>query len=215
MTAYTSMISAADRIIICGDDEEAGWDDLWQIQRYYEHHGKIYLRSNRAVQGVEYFGTNEQIFTVNQIVRTRLNDAARTMNDLYRRSVEDSLDWEELDDRLRQSKIAVADHLFMKMRVLLDETVLALDKGTCIAAYESLLEAQKKPDEVEKLRRIEHARWMRFYSYYNWSYGPVHDEKLRTDPKLRDYDKLNEEERAYYDRAWELLAEIAQQLKEE
>ena len=212
-TAAHDVIKRADRIIICGDEEEAGWDDLWQLQRYYEYKGKVYLRSNRAAPGISYFGTNEQIFTVNQIVRTRLNDPARTMNDLYRRSVEDSLDWDELNDRLRQSKIAAADHLFMKVRVLLGTgTVSGLDRDTCLKAYEALLKAKKDPDKTDRLRRIEHERWVRFYSYYNWSYGKKHDGRLRKDPKLREYESLNEYEKRYYDRAWDLLGEIAQQL---
>ena len=213
-TAAHDIISRANRIIICEDDAEAGWDDLWQIQRYYGNKGRIYLRSNRPAPGVRVFGTNEKIFTVNQIVRTRLNDAARTMNDLYRRSVEKSLDWEELDDRLRQSKIAAADHLLMKVRILLKTgKAVDLDRDTFLAAYKVLIQAQKDPDTVDKFRRIEHARWVRFYSYYNWSYGETHSSKRREDPKLREYDTLTDYEKKYYDRAWNLLGEIAEQIK--
>jgi hypothetical protein len=81
------------------------------------------------------------------------------------------------------------------------------------AAYKVLIQAQKDPDTVDKFRRIEHARWVRFYSYYNWSYGETHSSKRREDPKLREYDTLTDYEKKYYDRAWNLLGEIAEQIK--
>lgn len=209
-TAAREVIAQADRIIICGDDEEAGWDDLWQLQRYYRNKGNVYLRSNRPAPGVQYFGTDEQIYTVNQIVRTMLNEAARLMNNLYRSSVRESLSWDELSDRLRQSKIAAADHLFMKVRVLLgDMTITGLDRETLLTASDMLELNRRDPEKVDSLRRIEHARWARFYAYYNWKYGPARSEALHEDPKLREYDDLEEAEKAYYDSAWELIREIA------
>ena len=207
------IIQDADRIIVCDDDVEKGWDTYWQIQRFYKNKGRIHLRSNRVAPGVEYFGTNEQIYTVNQIVRTRLNDAARLMNDLYRRSVKESLDWEELSDRLKQSKIAAADHLIMKIRILLnDRNISSLDYSTFEAAYESLCEAKKDPASLDMLRRIEHARWVRFYAYYNWKYGVTKDIRKRENPMICSYDDLSEDQKAYHDRAWDLIGELAKTL---
>ena len=212
-TAAHELIAKANRIIICEDREEAGWDDYWKLQRYYEHRGIVHLRSNLKAQGVNIFGTNEQIYTVNQIVRTRLNDAARLMNDLYRRSVEESLDWDELDDQLRQSKIAAADHLIMKIRVLLgDRTISSFDRKTFLAAYEVLREAMKDPDRLDMLRRIEHARWVRFYAYCNWRHGTVKDPEKHENPMICEYEELSEDQKAYHDTAWELIEEIAKQL---
>ena len=209
------LIRTADRIIICDDGVETGWDIYWQIQRFYEHKGDIHLRSNRAAPGVNYFGTTEQIYTVNQIVRTRLNDAARLMNDLYRRSVDESLDWDELSDGLRQSKIAAADHLIIKMRMLLGgRPIENLDHKTFEEAYDALLEAKKDPARLDSLRRIEHARWVRFYTYNNWKYGKVKDAGKRENPMITEYDALTEDQKAYHDRAWELIGEIARQLDE-
>jgi hypothetical protein len=212
-TSAHDLISKADRIIICEDREETGWDDYWKLQRYYEHDSKVHLRTNLKAQGVDIFCTNEQIYTVNQIVRTRLNDAARIMNDLYRRSVEESLDWDELSDQLKQSKIAVADHLMMKVRVLLrDRTISTFDRKTFLAAYKALQEAVKDPEKLDMLRRIEHARWVRFYAYCNWKYGRVKDPKKHENPMICEYDAMTEEQKAYHDRAWELIGEIARQL---
>ena len=207
------IIRYADRIIICEDDVETGWDIYWQIQRFYNNKNRIHLRSNRITPGVNYFGTNEQIFTVNQIVRTRLNDAARLMNDLYRRSVKESLDWDELNDRLKQSKIAAADHLIVKIKLLLDgREITDLDYETFKAAYDSLCEAKKDPARLDELRRIEHARWVRFYAYYNWKYGKVKDPYKRENPMICEYDDMTEAQKAYHDRAWDLIGELAKQL---
>ena len=207
------LIRNADRIIICDDDVETGWDIYWQIQRFYKNKNRIHLRSNRITPGVSNFGTNEQIFTVNQIVRTRLNDAARLMNDLYRRSVEESLDWDDLSDRLKQSKIAAADHLIIKISMLLNDRIITdLDYDTFREAYDSLCEAKKDPARLDELRRIEHARWVRFYAYYNWKYGAVKDPYRRENPMICEYDDMTEAQKAYHDRAWDLIGELAKQL---
>ena len=208
------LIRNADRIIICEDNAENGWDIYWQIQRFYKSKNRIHLRSRRISQGISCFGTDEQIFTVNQIVRTRLNDAARLMNDLYRRSVEESLDWDELGDRLRQSKIAAADHLIVKIRLLLnDSSITVLDHGILSDAYDALCEAKKDPAKLDMLRRIEHARWVRFYAYYNWKYGEVKDEYRRENPMICEYEDMTEAQKAYHDRAWDLIGELAKQLE--
>ena len=213
-TDARDIIAKADRIIICQDNIEIGWDDLWQLQRYYKNKGNIHLRSNRKAPGVSYFGTNDQIFTINQIVRAKINDAAVAMNDLYRQSVENSLEWDELSDQLKQSKIAAADHLFMKVRVLLKgHPVSEMDWMNCVAAYKVYCLAKEDPDVRDKFRRIEHARWVRFYSYYNWSYGHKRNDRQRINPMICDYEKLSDTQKAYHDKAWELIGEIPDILK--
>lgn len=213
-TAAHDVIGSADRIIICEDDVQDGWDDMWQLRRYYNYRGRIDLRTSRTAPGVSYFGTDEQIYTVDQIVRTKLNDAARAMNDLYRKSVEESLDWDELSDQLKQSKIAVADHLYMKIRLLLKgKRVSNLDSENCKAAYDAYCAAKADPAALDRLRRIEHARWVRFYVYYNWGYGEKRNDRRHENPMIRRYDMLTDGQKAYHDRAWELIGEMANQLK--
>lgn len=212
--ASHDIIEKADRIIICEDSESVCWDTYWQILRYYKHSGKIYLRSGLQAPGVEYFGTNEQIYTMDQIVRTRLNYAAILMNDLYRNSVEESLDWDELSDQLKQSKIAAADHLLVKVRILLnDRSISRFDRDTFLAAYKAFVKEKNDPQKMDSLRRIEHARWVRFYVYFNWIYGPVRDDRKRENPMISDYDMLSEDQKMHHDHAWELLGEIAKQIK--
>ena len=151
---------------------------------------------------------------MDQIVRTKLNYAAKAMNDLYRRSVDKSLDWDELSDQLKQSKIAVADHLYVKVMILRNYKKFAeLNWRICQQAYEAYCIAKQDPEKLDSLRRIEHARWVRFYCYYNWNYGNRRNDRLHENPMIVDYDMLNSRQRAYHDRAWELLGEIASLLK--
>lgn len=209
------LIACADRIIICEDSDEAGWDILWKIRRYYGNKGRIDLRNSRKAPGISYFGGDDEIFTVDQIVRAKLNYTARLMNDLYRRSVENSLDWNELSDALKQSKIAVADHLYVKLGILTgDRHFGEIDGRLCRKAYDAYLEAASDPDGLDRLRHIEHERWMRFYCYYNWKYGPEKNVELREDPLIMDYDRLDDSQKAYHDRAWELIGSVADILEE-
>ena len=67
------LLERADRIIICEDDEQKGWSIFWTLSKYYRVAGRIDLRSSRKAPGVSYFGTNEEIYTSQQIIRTELN----------------------------------------------------------------------------------------------------------------------------------------------
>lgn len=199
-----------DRIIICDDDEQNGWDIFWQMRRYYKIRGRIDLRSNRPIPGISYFGTNESIYTTEHILRTNLNQVAITMNNLYRSThPKGSLEWNQLGDYLRQSKIAASEHLFWKIRILLEnENITELTAEALVKAYEVYMEKRKEPACLERYRHIEHQRWLRFYAYYNWTYGETHNEELRKDPRLRPYEELTPEQRASRDSAWELLGEL-------
>ncbi|MDE6221261.1 MAG: hypothetical protein K2G51_12705, partial [Lachnospiraceae bacterium] len=164
--------------------------------------------------GVSYFGTNEEIYTPDQIMRTALNRAAITINEIFCRSVSyPTHSWDELDDFHRDSKIAAADHLLMKIRILLDdETVTELTPEITQKAYKVYSENRKSPEMQEMYRRLDHTRWLRFYTFYNWSYGPARNDIARQHPMLCPYDQLNPEQKRERDAAWELLGSIALEL---
>ena len=101
----------------------------------------------------------------------------------------------------------------MKIHILLRDRMMAgLDRDLCQAAYEAFCQAKQDPASLEKLRRIEHERWIRFYTYNNWTHGQTRSGQLREDPMICRYEELTEEQKAYHDWAWELLGEIAKQL---
>ncbi|MCC8141228.1 MAG: hypothetical protein LIO56_01650 [Lachnospiraceae bacterium] len=203
------VIQTADRIIICEDDEFEGWNILWMLRAYYIVPGRIDLRSNRKAPGLSYFGTNESIYSPEHILRTGLNAVAIAMNNLFRQEHPDALDWDDLPDYLRQSKIAASEHMFTKVRILLsDENISKLSFQALAKAYRVYQENIKDPALLDLYRQIEHQRWLRFYSYYNWTYGDTYDQGLRQDPRIRPYEQLTPKQQTHGDNAWELIGEI-------
>lgn len=209
-----TLLEHAGRIIICEDDEQKGWSIFWTLNKYYKLTGRIDLRSSRKAPGISYFGSNEDIYTSQQIIRTDLNKAAVTINELFRRSVSyPTLSWNELDDLHRQSKIAAADHLLMKTRILLeDETITELTASVLKNAYGRYCQAKYSEAAREMYRKIDHMRWLRFYIFYNWSYGPVRNDAARQHPMLCQYEELSPEQKKERDAAWELMGNISAEL---
>ncbi len=208
------VLEKADRIIICEDDVQAGWNIFWKLNRFYKTRGRIDLRNNRKAPGVSYFGTYEEIYTLRNIMRTDLNRAAIAINDIFRRSVSyPTLDWKDLDEFHRQSKIVAADHLHMKIRILLeDEQITGLSLYAAERAYQKYRETKAVEAVNETYRRLDYMRWLRFYVFYNWRYGAAHDEAERQHPMLCGYGKLTPEQKKERDAAWELLGLISKEL---
>lgn len=204
------ILERADRIIICEDDEQEGWSIFWTLNKYYRVPGRIDLRSSRKAPGVSYFGTNEEIYISQQIIRTELNQAAIMINELFRKSVSyPTRSWDELDDLHRQSKIVAADHLLMKTRILLeDETITKLTASAVKKAYDKYCRTTQQEAAKEMYRKLDHMRWLRFYLFYNWHYGPFRDDEARQHPMLCLYEELTEEQRRERDAAWELMGSI-------
>lgn len=209
------VIRRADRVVVCDDSVDQGWHIYWQLKRYYVVTGELFLRTNRTAPGVNYFGTDEQIYTAREIMKTSLNQAAIAMNDLYRRTASGkTLDWNHLDDFLKQSKIATADHVLMKMRLLLNDfTINEINTELCAKAYWNYLKYGRHPLAMEEYRKIEHMRWMRFYAYNNWSYGEKPDSLLKTHPMYRPYEELTEKQKLERDNAWHLLHSLSGELQ--
>lgn len=212
---HYEIMERADRIIICNDEEPQGWDTFWQLNKYYKIHGQIHLHSSQKVPGISCFGTNAEIYTPNQIMRTALNSAAVTINEIFRRSVSyPTLSWEDLDDFHRESKISAADHLLMKIRILLkDETITEFTPSIVERAYKVYCIRKETESAQDMYRRLDHMRWLRFYTFYNWSYGAVRNDAERQHPMLCPYQDLTPEQKRERDAAWELLGSMTAALK--
>ena len=214
-TENRSLLELADRIIICEDDEQQGWDIFWTLKKYFKLIGRIDLRSSWKPPGVSCFGANEDIYTSQQIIRTDLNKAAIIINDIFRMSVSyPTLTWNQLDDLHQQSKIAAADHLLMKTRILLqDETITKPTAFVVKRAYEMYCKTKRLEDIRETYRKLDHLRWLRFYIFYNWSYGSVRDDVERQHPMLCPYEELTPEQKQERDAAWEMMGIIYHELE--
>ena len=137
------------------------------------------------------------------------------INDIFRKSVSyPTRTWEELDDLHRQSKIVAADHLLTKTRILLgDESITKLTASAVRKAYDRYSKTKEQETAREMYRKLDHMRGRRFYTYYNWSYGPIRDDIARQHPMLRPYEELTSEQKQERDAAWELMGIISSELE--
>lgn len=210
--ADSAVLSQAHRIILCGDDQRENLAILRKLRRYFPVSGIVHLRSKAPVPGETVFGTDTQIFTAENVMASGLTEAARTMHKIYRESAKTAVpDWKELNEFTRQSNMAAADHLLIKIRLLLeDETITRITADHCKEAYHRFAQDPRR----EWYRRIEHRRWMRFHSLYHWRYAPIRDDGARQHPLMVPFEALSEAEQAKDDYAWQLLASMAKKLEE-
>lgn len=205
------LLLRAHRIILCSDDDRENMAVVRSVRRYFPISGSLHLRSKAPVPGETVFGTDQQIFTAENVMASGLTWVGRMMHSIYQASDGKPVpDWKDLDEFTRQSNLAAADHLLIKIRMLLeDETITTVTAAHCRLAYQRFAAAPQK----EGYRRIEHQRWMRFHSLYNWRYAPVRDHDARQHPMLVDFDTMSPAEQAKEDYSWQLLASIAEHLE--
>lgn len=203
------LLCRADRIILCSDDDRENAAVLRNLRRYFPVSGAVHLRSTVEIPGEETFGTHLRIYTAENILASRLTSAARAMHSIYCASSVGAAAWEQLSEFTRQSNIAAADHLLVKIRLLLeDETIDILTRENCAAAY--AVYCRTCPERIEEYQALEHLRWMRFHSLYSWRYGAVRDDHARVHPMMVPYEVLAPQERAKDLYAWQLLEPLAQ-----
>lgn len=207
--ACPEVLVQADRIILCSDDDGENLDMLRRIRRYFPVGGAVHLRLSRTLEGEAVFGTDEELFSPELVLRVELDRAAMAMHGIYCRSAGGQAPrWEELSGFLRRSNLAAADHLLTKVRLLLeDDSITGLSAENCRLAYGRY--RQLCGEQADRFREIEHRRWSRFYALNGWQYAPRRDNGRRLHPSLRPFDQLPLEEQEKDDYAWQLLGTLA------
>ena len=120
-------------------------------------------------------------------------------------------DWRSLSEFSKQSNIAAAEHLLVKVQILLGDDVRGkITKESYAEAYAKY--AEEKSEKADMYRKLEHERWVRFHVLNNWKYGPVRNNAEKIHPLLVPFDNLSLEEQAKDDFAWELLKDVAEKL---
>jgi len=203
------LLRRARRIIICTDDMEQNILLSRRLRRYFPVEGAVHLRAEGREAGAVCFGGTQQICSGEMVLRRKLNHMAEQMHEIYRRSVGRAVPvWGELSEFLRQSNIAAADHLLTKVRLLLeDDGITRIDRGLYKKAFARYCETRAV--RGEEYRRIEHLRWMRFHSLYNWRFAEERNDVARCHPMMRPFEELSPEERRKDDFAWELLGQLS------
>ena len=93
-----------------------------------------------------------------------------------------------------------------------DDKITELTPRTVEKAYVNYCKTKKSDFMQDWYRRLDHMRWLRFYAFYNWSYGDVRDDDARQHPMLCAYNELTLEQKKERDAAWEILGNIAEDL---
>lgn len=212
-TTQSELLEQADRILFCTDEEEKNLSEWCLLHRLFAVTGTVFLRTSLLADSENCFGSANQIFRPEFVMKTRLNQRAAAMHNLYRDASKTLVPaWEELGEFLRQSNIAAADHILAKLRLLLmDDSIHEVTPELCQKAYQVF--CRKPPKERRLYQAIEHERWCRFHAFYNWSWQPKRDNLRRHHPLLRPFAELSEEEQRKDDYAWELLEVIAESEK--
>ncbi len=205
-----SLLREADRVIICTDTEEENLSIVTELFRYNAVRGAVYARVSVPVEGVAVFGSAEEIWTPELITRASLNRMAMELNEIYRAQTGGkAAEWKDLSSFTRRSNLASADHLSVKVRILLPDV-----HGTAFTPdiYRKAYEAFRRTDgdERERLRMIEHERWVRFHLMNGWSYAPVRNNIARQHPLLVPYRELSVPDREKDDYAWEILKVLSE-----
>ena len=204
--ADPDLIRRADRIVFCDDDPARNASEAAGLVRLFPFRGRADAYGGRMPEGVNAFGSAEEVFTPEMVMGMEQDLAARGLHALYCRENGQHQAWEKLTEFQQESNRAAADHLQTKLALLLpEEEHPALTPENVRAALERFRQAS--PAEREKYRRCEHERWMRFHLLYNWHYDAGEkNEALRTHPSLLPYEQLPEAERVKDDYAWQNLA---------
>jgi RyR domain len=130
-------------------------------------------------------------------VPSELEKLARTIHEDYVRRKEAEghspvdepslVPWETLSEPFRESNRNQAADIDRKLDAISCRAVIN------DAEYDNLPALHFSRDEVEKLAKLEHARWEKERRSAGWTFGPVKDAEGKRSPYLVPWDDLSED----------------------
>lgn len=196
-----ALLRQADRIVFCWDDEDRTRRELGRLRRYFPVSCPVQARLSEPLEGADCFGGAAELYTPELVMQEARSALARALHERYRQDHPEAAPWEALSDFTRRSNLAAADHLRVKLGLL------ARAEGTVPGPEEALARYRDAtPEERERFRRIEHARWRRFHILYGWRWAETRDDLKRLHPLLVPFDRLSPGAQRQQDDSWELLA---------
>ncbi|MCQ2501695.1 MAG: potassium channel family protein, partial [Lachnospiraceae bacterium] len=168
-----ALLIRAERIILCQDNDQENRETLGELRRFFPAEGEVHIHLSQKQENEITFGSMEEIYTSEAVLRQELQKTARKLHERYRSSADYEVPaWEDLSEFLRQSNLAAADHLLTKIRLLLPEREIPeINTDICKEAWKVYTETYDSCKD--EYRKIEHIRWERFHRLNNWSYAEV------------------------------------------
>ena len=201
------LLEKADRILVCGDNDSENHNVCDLLGKWFVTTGSVHALLREPIPGLESFGSLNECFTPEYVMKDEVNRQAILLNDIYNEGAEHPTAWQDLSAFLKQSNVAAADHLIIKARYLLDdESIKMLTNQVCQDAYAQVMKIKEKQADI--LQEFEHRRWLRFHQLYNWQYAPVRDNSLRRHTQMLPYEKLDAENKKKDLYAWEMFGHL-------
>ena len=207
--ADADALKQADRIILCFDREEETLSAYNTLHKCVPTSARVYARLSHAFDQLTAFGSPDSLFSSENVLRKELDRDAIILHNLYlKQQGWSSPTWEELSAFLRRSNLASADHLPVKMRILLGEDIPPqASKDLFAKAFQKW--KQEWPSKKDTFRWIEHERWLRFYLMYNWQYAEKRNDEKRLHTEIKTFNLLSGEAQAKDDNSWKMLGTLA------
>ena len=211
----------ATHVFVCLDDDARGLEIALRLQSEYgprlasaihvrvrsRRHSNALLELKTA-DGVALntFGAIEDACTDEAFRKDAHDDLPRLVHEIYveeRRTKglgdSEALDgdpavrpWSQLDEELKDSNRAQADHIPIKLRALGIDPESPPDDSMVEQKYAAALAS----GNLDGLARAEHARFCAERLLSGWRLGPTKDVKKRLSPYLRPWDELGDKIRA-------------------
>ena len=124
------------------------------------------------------------------LLGAQVDEVARGLHEFYGSNVNAKApDWDHLSETYREASRQQAEWIF---RILTDsgfDIVPSAPRGSAVLEFTD--------DEVERLSRVEHARWCAERALDGWTYAETRDNVLKHHPDLVPWDVLPERVRDY------------------
>ncbi len=197
------IIEKADRIVICDDDEKNNLMTLSMLRKFFvlrNPDAQIHVLSGQEINdtGISTFGTIAEIYSEEYVLKRKLSRVAMDMHSVYQIENKGALEWNQLSEFKRQSNLAVADHIDIKVKLL-----KASSASDAYYKYIELSDAEKL-----KLWHLEHDRWMRFHIVNNWHYAEKRNDAVREHNLIVPFESLPYEEQKKDAYAWEIFSKM-------
>ena len=207
--AFAEEYADADRIILAEDDDAKNVLRFSFLCKHFTNLPPIHIRlrdknmiaamippmskyvPGEPLFGVNYtvFGTNQELYTEDAIIREKFLARAKRINEWYGRHFNDFHPWEKIGTFEQRSNMAAVDHFSVKIRQVLGEDV-PMDSNSH-GRYQEIFSLQGgTPEFYHTFLPLEHKRWMRFYYLMNWTYAENKDKALRRHAYLKPFDQL-------------------------